>query len=128
MDIEIFGKKFPMAYTVAAQSEIAKKFGKIENLEEALSSEDVAEMMKNVSFCASVMVKAAADRERVRCKIMAYPEPEIEEITYDEIMASVYVNDMDEMVDSIVATMREGNETTVEVAPSAKKTKAAQSK
>ena len=115
--ITIFGHEYPMAYTVAAQSEIAKRFGGIEKIELAFSADDVAAMMDNMAFCAAVMCKAYEDRERVRSKSMGNEYAGRETPSASDITASLDPKDMMDVSKSIMLAMKEGNAITVEVEP-----------
>lgn len=115
--ITIFGHEYPLAYTVAAQSEIAKRFGGIEKIELAFNSEDVAAMMANMAFCAAVMCKAYEDRERVRSKSMGNEYAGRETPCAEDIAAALDPKDMANVSKAVIAALKEGNTITVEVEP-----------
>ena len=129
MDIEIFGKKFPMAYTVAAQEEIGKRFDGIENIARAFEDKDVETIMENMAFCVEKLMNGAAERERLRCKMMGLPDPDISTLTKDEIKCLVTPHEMKDISQKIMETIKEGQQITVEVEPEKRKNaKATQSK
>lgn len=115
--ITIFDREYPLAYTVAAQSEIAKKFGGIEKIKLAFNPEDAAAMMENMAFCAAVMAKAHEDRERVKSKAMGteYAGRDIPEAK--DIAAAVEPKDVLEIAKKIMEAIKEGNNISVEVEP-----------
>ena len=113
--ITIFGHEYPMAYTVAAQAEIAKRFGGIEKIEIAFNREDVSGTMLNMAFCAAVMCKAHEDRERVRSKSMGNEYAGSETLSEEEIAAAIDPKEVPEIMKAVMAAMKEGNATTVEV-------------
>lgn len=115
--ITIFGREYPMAYTVEAQAKIAKRFGGIEKIELAFSTEDVASMMVNMAFCAAVMCKAYEDRERVRCRFMGAEYTPNEVMSEAELICAIDPREVLEISSAVMETMKEGNKTTVEVAP-----------
>ena len=115
--ITIFGREYPMVYTVAAQEEIGKRFGGIEKIELAFSTEDVASMMVNMAFCAAVMCKAYEDRERVRCKFMGTEYTPNEVMSEAELICAIEPKEVPEISSAIMETMKDGNKTTVEVEP-----------
>ncbi len=115
--ITIFGREYPMAYTVAAQEEIGKRFGGIEKIELAFNTEDVASMMVNMAFCAAVMCKAYEDRERVRCKFMGTEYTPNEVMSEAELICAIEPKEVPNISNSIMEAMKEGNKTTVEVEP-----------
>ena len=117
MDLEIFGQHYPMAYTVAAQSKIAERFGGIEKIETAFSDEGAAKIMENVAFIAAALVQGAADRECVRCKVMGQPIPTMPTLSFEEICAALDFEDMKKVSKAVMDTMREGSKVTVEVEP-----------
>lgn len=86
MEIDVFGKKLSMAYTVASQAEIAKRFGGIENIELAFDLNDAALTMENAAFMASCLVNGANARERVRCKMMGEEPPALLDMTPEEMV------------------------------------------
>ena len=115
--ITIFGHEYPMAYTVAAQSEIAKKFGGIEKIKLAFNAENVSEAMTNMAFCAAVMCKAYEDREQVRSKSMGNKYARRETLCAEDIAAALDPKDMANVSKAVIAAMKEGNTITVEVEP-----------
>lgn len=115
--ITVFGREYPMAYTVEAQAEIAKRFGGIEKIELAFNTEDVASMMVNMAFCAAVMCKAYEDRERVRCKFMGAEYTHNEVMSEAELICAIEPKEVPEISSAIMEAMKEGNKTTVEVEP-----------
>lgn len=115
--INIFDREYPLAYTVAAQSEIAKKFGGIEKIELAFNPEDAAAMMENMAFCAAVMAKAHEDRERVKSKTMGNEYAGRDIPTVKDIAAAVEPKDVLEIAKKIMEAIKEGNNISVEVEP-----------
>lgn len=115
--ITVFGREYPMAYTVEAQAEIAKRFGGIEKIELAFNTEDVASMMVNMAFCAAVMCKAYEDRERVRCKFMGTEYTPNEVMSEAELICVIEPKEVPNISNSVMEAMKEGNKTTVEVEP-----------
>lgn len=115
--ITIFDREYPLAYTVAAQSEIAKKFGGIEKIELAFNPEDAAAMMENMAFCAAVMAKAYEDRERVKSKTMGNEYAGRDIPTAKDIAAAVEPKDVLEIAKKIMEAIKEGNNISVEVEP-----------
>ena len=115
--ITVLGHEYLMAYTVAAQAEIAKRFGGIEKIEAAFSTDDIAAMMENITFCAAVMCKAHEDRERVRSKAMGNEYIGAEPLGAEDIAAAIEPKDAIEISKAIVQAMKEGNAITVEVEP-----------
>lgn len=128
MDAVILGRPYPMAYTVAAQSKLADRFGGIENIQTAFEAKGVDELMDNMAFMAAVLIQAAAERERVRCKIMGADAPDMQILAADEIKAAVQPYELKDVVACIMKTIQEGNAITVEVVPDQKKRKATPSK
>ena len=115
--INTFGLEYPLAYTVAAQAEIAKKFGGIEKIELAFNPEDAAQMMSNMAFCAAVMAKAYEDRERVKSKMMGNEYAEKGTPTEEDICAAVSPKDVLEIAKKVMDAIKEGNGISVEVQP-----------
>lgn len=128
MDAVIFEKNYPMAYTVAAQSAIAKRFGGIEKIEKAFNADDIAAFMDNMAFCASVMIKGYADRETVRALSMGEQTKEFAVLTAEQIAEAILPGEVKDLTDAIMATMKDGNKVEVEVSPKkGKNVKATQS-
>lgn len=115
--IKIFEHEYQLAYTIGAQSEIAKRFGGLEKIELAFSGENVAKMMENMTFCAAVMCRAYEDRERVRAKALGDEYKGGTVLDESDIAAAIEPKDVFELSKAIMESMNEGNATTVEVEP-----------
>lgn len=127
MDIKIGGERYPMTYTVEAQSEIAERFGGLENIELALSDNDTAKLMENIVFCACAMLNGASNRLRAQCRMSGKEIPRLPEITFDDLKKAICVSEIAELTEAVVATMREGNKITVELAEDRKNEEATRS-
>lgn len=117
MNAVILEREYPMAYTVAAQSEIAARFGGIEHIQDAFDDTDSAKTMENMAFCAACLMRGYAQRETVRRKTMGQEAPELPVLTQEEIAAAILVNEVKNLTQAIMQTIREGNAVTVEVEP-----------
>lgn len=117
MDAVILGKKYPMAYTVAAQSVIAKRFGGIEKIEQAFRADDIAGFMDNMTFCASAMIKGHADRETVRAITKGDKAQEFPVLTPEQIAAAILPGEVKPLASAVMAALKEGNKVEVEVSP-----------
>lgn len=117
MDLVIFDKHYPMAYTVAAQSKIAERFGGIENIGSAFNDEDAAKIVENIAFFAAVLMQGAVDRECVRCKVMGQPAPDMLALTLEEMCDAIAIEDVQGISQAVMTTMQEGGKITVEVEP-----------
>lgn len=124
MELEIFGKKFPMKYTVSAQSEIAKRFGGLEKMQQVMESRGAAEALEDLAFMAAAMIRGAARHERVKCKAMGEEPEEQVTLTPEELADAFELKDMTSVREAVMATMKEGQQVTVEVEPSRKNAEA----
>lgn len=116
MYIEALKKDFPMAYTVEAQTIMAEKAGGIENLNTLFNADDAAGSTENTLWIASIMMKAYANREKLKCKILGEEYTGGETPTYEELRLLVDVRDLGkDFMTEISETMKLGNKTTVEV-------------
>lgn len=116
MYIEVLKKDFPMAYTVEAQTIMAEKAGGIEKLDTLFNVDDAAKSTENTLWIASVMMKAYANREKLKCKILGDEYTGGETPTYDELRLLVNVRDLGkDFMTEISEAMKLGNKTTVEV-------------
>lgn len=114
---KIFDKEYPMAYTVMAQSEIAKKFGGINMIGQALSAEDTAIMMENVAFISACLIRGYEDREAVRSHLNGNEFAEGYLPSQHDIMCAMEPKEALAMTKEIMAAIEEGNKVSVEVLP-----------
>ncbi|HIX16957.1 MAG TPA: hypothetical protein H9860_01450 [Candidatus Gemmiger faecavium] len=124
MELEILGKKFPMKYTVSAQSEIAKRFGGLEKMAAAMESNGAAKTLEDIVFMAAAMIRGAARYERVKCKAVGEEPEEQMTLTSEELCDAVELKDLKRIREAVMATMKEGQQVTVEVEPSRKNAEA----
>ena len=117
MNAEILGKKYPMAYTVAAQSVIAKRFGGIEKIEQAFRADDIAGFMDNMAFCASAMIKGYADRETVRAITKGDKAQEFPILTPSRLQQQFSRAKSNPLQTPLWQLLKEGNKVEVEVSP-----------
>ena len=89
VSVKIFEKEYPIAYTVAAQSKIADRFGGIEKIEQAFGAGDIAALMENMAFCASVMMGAYEDREAVRSEAVGNIYARSITLTPEQVSAAI---------------------------------------
>lgn len=116
MYIEALKKDFPMAYTVEAQTIMAEKAGGIEKLDTLFDAGDAAGSTENTLWIAAVMMKAYANREKLKCKILGEEYKGGETPTYEELRLLVNVQDLGQnFVAEISEAMKAGSKTTVEV-------------
>lgn len=124
MEIEIFGKKFPMKYTISTQSEIAKRFGGLEKMQQIMDSRGAAEALEDLTFMVAAMIRGAERHERVKRKAMGEEPEEQMTFTPEELADALELKDMASVKEAIMDTMREGQQVTVEVEPNRKNAEA----
>ncbi len=116
MYIEALGKDFPLCYTVEAQSKLAEKAGKLEDIQGLFERDDAAEVVENTVWMLSVMMEAAVNREKVKCRMLGEEYKGGEAPTYDDLRAILNPGEIGEKImQEITKAMKSGNETTVEV-------------
>ena len=123
MDIEILGKSYPMAYTIDAQNKINEKAGGIDKIELLFDGNDPVESMQNILFMAAQMIKGAADRERLKNKLIGNEVESSVVPTYEDLSAVIEVKEIKQISQAVMKTIQEGSRITVEVEDIEKKTK-----
>lgn len=121
MYIEALGKDFPLAYTVEAQSKIAARAGRLEDLEKMLDI-DAATSTENIVYMVSAMMEAAVNREKVRCQALGETYTGSDAPTYEQLRALTSPRELGKTVmEEMKAAMSGGQKTTVEVKEEKKK-------
>lgn len=116
MYIKALGKNFPLCYTVEAQGKIAKKAGRLEELEKLFDEEDAARSTENTVFLLAVMMDGAVKREKVKCKALGEEYKGGEAPTYEELLVLLDPTELSGgVISEIMEAMGNGNKTTVEV-------------
>lgn len=116
MYIEALKKDFPMAYTVEAQTIMAERAGGLERLDTLFDVGDAAGATENTLWIAAVMMKAYANREKLKAKMLGEEYNGGEVPTYEELRCLVSVQDLGNgFLVEISEAMKVGNKTTVEV-------------
>lgn len=113
--ITVFGREYPLFYTVAAQDRLAKRFGKLEHIKEAFDTElGAAAVTDNAAFIASALMQGAEERERVRC--IAFGEEFLghKALTYEQLCAVLHPTEIGEVMKQAMAAMKDGSQVTVE--------------
>lgn len=112
MEIEIMGKTFPLRYTVRAQEIIEDECGA--DVTEALNQGGV-QSVKAAAVMVSAMMRAAEERERVRCALYGLEYHGEEALTSQQVAAAMDLSDIKRYMDAVTATINEGQKTTTEV-------------
>lgn len=115
MYIEALNKDFPLAYTVEAQSKMAEKAGRLEDLQTLFDGE-AADVTENTLWVLSVMMEAAVHREKVRCRIFGDEYTGGEAPSYEDLRTLLTPIEMAQnAMEEITSAMSVGQKTTVEV-------------
>lgn len=113
--ITVFGKEYPLFYTVAAQDRLAKRFGKLEDIQKAFDAElGAAAVMDNAAFIASALMLGAEERERVRCLAFGEEFAGPAALTHEQLCAVLHPTEIGEVMKQAMAAMKEGSQVTVE--------------
>lgn len=115
MYIEALGKDFPLCYTVEAQSKLAEKAGRLEDIQTLFDQEDAAGSTENTVWILAVMMEAAVNREKVKCRMLGEEYKGGEAPTYEELRALISPTELKDVAAIISAAMKLGQKTTVEV-------------
>lgn len=122
MYLKVLDKSFPLAYTVEAQTEIAERAGGLEKLDELFDNENAAESTERTVWMAAVMMRAAANREKLKCRMLGEEYKGGEPPTCEELRILLNVGEIGEvLMKEISEAMAEGQESTVEVKEDTKK-------
>lgn len=111
----IAGREYPACFSVAAVAEVDERFGGVENIESALDANKPGEMVQNLCWLISTMVKQGVKREKVLKsldgELYEGPQP----IAYEDLMAILSFDDINPLVDMVTKTISAGTKVTVEV-------------
>lgn len=121
MYIEALGKDFPLCYTVEAQSKLAEKAGRLEDIQTLFDQEDAAESTENTVWILAVMMEAAVNKEKVKCRMLGEEYKGGEAPTYEDLRVLISPTEMKDVAAMISAAMKLGHKTTVEVEKEKKK-------
>lgn len=116
MYIEALGKDFPLCYTVEAQSKLAERAGRLENIQSLFERENSAETVENTTWMLAVMMEAHVNREKVKCRMLGTEYKGGEAPTYEELRLILNPTEIGEKAMlELSAAMKAGGKTTVEV-------------
>lgn len=118
MTITILGKKFPVEYTIKAQKEIAEKYG--DTLFSGNSDDSfkgASKTLEEIAGVLAILMKAAEERERVRCAMYGEEFSGPDALTVEQVLVAVSPAEIPTYQDAIMACLKGGNKTTVEIVP-----------
>lgn len=116
MYIKALDKDFPLSYTVEAQSKLAEKAGRLENIQSLFDTSDAAGATETTVWMLSVMMEAAVNREKIKCRMLGDEYKGGEAPTYEELRLLLNPTELGESVmTEITAAMNAGQAVTVEV-------------
>ena len=108
-EIEIAGKLYPLNFSTKAAKEIAKRYGGLENIEDAFSGKAVDAMMDEIVWLLSLLIAQGVAYKRI------VKGEEVKGITADELEVVLGVADMTDIKDKIMNAMLGGMKREVEV-------------
>ena len=108
-EIEIAGKLYPLNFSTKAAKEIAKRYGGLENIEDAFSGKAVDAMMDEIVWLLSLLIAQGVAYKRI------VEGEEVKGITADELEVVLGVADMTDIKDKIMNAMLGGMKREVEV-------------
>lgn len=117
--ITLFGKEFPLEYTVQVMEDVTKRFGGTVEAVEGLSSGE--NQLENTIFLLAAMMKGAERRERVRCALWNEEFKGPAAPDYNTLMESMNMVDLRNMASALVEAITESQKVTTEIQPDAKK-------
>lgn len=110
-EIEIAGKKYPLNFSLKATEMVAKRYGGLEGMDDALTDKPLDEMMEEVSWILAVLLEQGAAYKKVIDK------EEIEVFTQDELKIVLGISDFNGIKMTLFGAMTAGMEREVEVEP-----------
>lgn len=121
MYISALNRDMPLAYTVEAQTKIAEKAGRLDDIQNLFENEDSAKTVENTVWMLAVMMEASVNREKVKAAMFgnSYDGPEAP--TYEQLRMILTVPETYSAMAEIRGAMSIGEETTVEVKEEKKK-------
>lgn len=125
MVAEIMGRKYPMAYTVYVQNQIAERFGGLEKMQDAFELGGAASAADNTVFMAAAMMLGYVQRERVRAKLLGDDCELDDPPSYEDLRAVLSNGEVIALSKAVANTLAEGTNATVEVKPEKGKNAAA---
>lgn len=115
MYISALDKDFPMVYTVEAQTALAEKAGgRLEDIDKLFDDSNAAQLTEQTVWVMAELMKAAANREKLRCKTLGEEYTGGEPLTSEELRVFLTMEEMGRAIPEIRAVMFKGNSTTVE--------------
>lgn len=108
-EIEIAGINYPLNFSTKAAKEIAKRYGGLENIEDAFSDKAVDAMMDEIVWLLSLLIAQGVAYKRI------VEGEEVKGITADELEVVLGVADMSGLKDKIIGAMLSGMKREVEV-------------
>lgn len=109
VDIEIAGKNYPLNFSVRAAKEISGKYKGLENIDKAFTDKSTEEMMDEVIWLLSVLIKQGVAYKKVN------EGEEVSGISAEDLEIVLGVADLAGMKDKIIEAMNGGMNRTVEV-------------
>ena len=124
MNVTVAGKEYPMVYSVFAQRAIEKKYGSLEQMQAKLAENNDSGTLPTFIFLASVMMKAAEQRERARCQIYGEEFKGETALTAEQLEELVDISEFEGLIKAVAGTMNGGKKRDVELVDETKKEKA----
>lgn len=122
MYISALDKDFPMVYTVEAQTALAEKAGgRLEDIDKLFDGENAAQVTEQTVWIMAELMKAAVNREKLRCKTLGEEYTGEEPLTSEELRVFLTMEEMGRAIPEIRAVMFKGNGTTVETEEESRK-------
>ena len=115
MYLSALDKDIPMVYTVEAQTALAERAGgRLEDINKLFDSDNAAQATEQTVWVMAELMKAAVNREKIRCKTLGEEYTGGEPLTCEDLRVLLTMEEMKKATAEMYAVMLEGNNTTVE--------------
>lgn len=121
MTVSIFGREYPIKYTIAAENTIAERAGGLENLNSAMEKEGAAGRMDILAAMLAALISGGVARAKLDAQLAGDEYTGPETVPLDDIRA-LTVAELTDLTGDIMAAIKEGSAVTVELQPQKKRT------
>lgn len=121
MTVNIFGREYPIKYTIAAENAIAERAGGLENLNAAMEREGAAGRMDIMASMLAALIAGGVARAKLDARLAGDEYTGPEAVPIEDIHA-LTVAELTDLSGAIMAAIKEGSAVTVELQPQKKRT------
>lgn len=129
MEIEIWGVKYPICYTVLTEKLVDERFHGIENMDSEMEEANTHGKVQSIAFILAALIDSGVQREKEKCMVLHTEYAGPEAVTENQLSALMSPGELFDYLPTIREAMRDAYKSKIKLqSPKEKNAEATRSK